>query len=85
MTSTMGKYGIGEQCANREHLLRYAEELELFVTKICFRHCRKHLIIPRIFWDSPDSQHFNQIDYILVTSSLKSSPPDSRIATLKQR
>ncbi|VDN52125.1 unnamed protein product [Dracunculus medinensis] len=29
MTSAIGKYGIGDQCANGERLLRYAEEHEL--------------------------------------------------------
>ncbi|VDN58240.1 unnamed protein product [Dracunculus medinensis] len=32
MISTIGKYGIGDRCANGERLLRYAEKHELFVT-----------------------------------------------------
>ncbi|VDN53320.1 unnamed protein product [Dracunculus medinensis] len=73
MTSTIGKYGIGDRCANGERL-RYAEEHELFVTNICFRHHKKHLVT----WNSPDNQHFNQIDYILVNRRWKSSVLDSR-------
>lgn len=30
MTSTVGKYGIGDRCASVERLLRYAEEQEDF-------------------------------------------------------
>ncbi|VDN56501.1 unnamed protein product [Dracunculus medinensis] len=52
MTSTIGKYGIEDRCANRE---RYGEEHELFVTSAYFRHHRKHLVT----WNSQDNQHFN--------------------------
>ncbi|VDN53489.1 unnamed protein product [Dracunculus medinensis] len=58
MTST-GKYGIGDHCASGERILRYAKERELFITNTCFRRRRKHLVT----WNSPNNQHFNQIDY----------------------
>ncbi|VDN51484.1 unnamed protein product [Dracunculus medinensis] len=48
MISIIGKYGIGDRWVNGKHLLRYAEERELFVTNTCFRHHRKYLII----WNS---------------------------------
>uniref|UniRef100_A0A0N4UFN2 Endo/exonuclease/phosphatase domain-containing protein n=1 Tax=Dracunculus medinensis TaxID=318479 RepID=A0A0N4UFN2_DRAME len=73
LTSAIGEYGIGKLCTNGERLLRYAEKYELFVTNTCFRYRRKRLVT----WNSPDNQHFNQIDYILISSSWKSSVLDS--------
>ncbi|VDN50913.1 unnamed protein product [Dracunculus medinensis] len=61
MILTIGKYGIGDRCANGERL-RYAEEYEFFVANTCFRHRKKHLAT----WNSSDNQHFNQIGYISV-------------------
>lgn len=52
MTSTVGKYGIGDRCANGKRLLHY----DLFVINNCFRHRVKHLVT----WNSLDNQHFNQ-------------------------
>lgn len=36
MTSTTGKYGMGNRCANGGRLLYYAAEHELFITNACF-------------------------------------------------
>ena len=56
-----GKLGIGVQNKAGQRLIEFCEENALIIANTLFQQHKRRLYI----WTSPDSQHQNQIDYIL--------------------
>ena len=58
-----GKFGLGIQNETGQMLIEFCQENALVIANTLFQqHKRRHYT-----WTSPDSQHRNQIDYILCS------------------
>ena len=58
-----GKFGLGVQNKAGQRLIEFFQENALVITNTLFQQHKRRLST----WTSPDGQHRNQIDYILVT------------------
>ncbi|XP_029653046.1 craniofacial development protein 2-like [Octopus sinensis] len=60
----LGRFPIGNQCADGERLVNFAVANHLTVSSMRFQHPRRHLLT----WYSNDGVAANQIDHFLVRS-----------------
>lgn len=75
MTSTIGKYGVGDRCASGERLLIFVELHEFLISNTCFRHCRFiHVELP----DNIQQLIFQPHWLILISHRWKSSVFNNR-------
>ena len=58
-----GKFGLGMQNEAGQRLIEFFQENELVIANTLFQQHKRRLYT----WTSPDSQHQNQIDYILCS------------------
>ena len=58
-----GKFGIGVWNEAGQKLIEFCQENTLVITNTLFQQHKRRLYT----WTSPDSQHRNQIDYILCS------------------
>ena len=58
-----GKFGLGVQNEAGQRLIEFCQENALVITNTLFQQHKRRLYT----WTSPDSQHRNQIDYILLS------------------
>ena len=65
----MGKFGIGVQNKAGQRLTEFCQENTLVIANTLFQQHKRRLYT----WTSPDSQYWNQIDYILCSQTWKSS------------
>ena len=56
-----GKFGLGMQNEAGQRLIEFCQEKALVIANTLFQQYKRRLYT----WTSPDSQHHNQIDYIL--------------------
>ncbi len=70
----LGRYALGERCANRDRLVNFAAANRLVVTNTRFEHPTRRLVT----WYSNDQRTRNQIDYVLVRARWASSFMDCR-------
>ena len=64
-----GTFDLGMQNEARQRLIEFRQENALVIANIFFQQHKRILYI----WTSPDSQHQNQIDYILCSQRWRSS------------
>ena len=64
-----GKFGLGVQNESGQRLIQFCQESALVIANTFFQQHKKGLYT----WTSPDSQHQNQIDYILCSQRWRSS------------
>ena len=64
-----GKFGLGIQIEAGQRLIVFCQENALVIANSLFQQCKGRLYT----WASPDSQHRNQIDYILCSQRWRSS------------
>ena len=64
-----GKFGFGIQNEAGERLLEFCQEKALVIANTVFQQHKRRLYT----WTSPESQHRNQIDYILCSQRWRSS------------
>ena len=64
-----GKYHLGVQTEAGQRLTEFCQENALVLANILFQQHKRRLYT----WTSPDSQHRNQIDYILCSQRWRSS------------
>ena len=64
-----GKFGLGVQNEAGQRLIEFWQENALVRANILFEQHKRRLYT----WTSPDSQHQNQIDYILCSQRWRSS------------
>ena len=64
-----GKFGLGIQNEAGQRLIEFCQENALVITNTLFQQHKRRLYT----WTSPDSQHQNQIDYILCSQRWRSS------------
>ena len=64
-----GKFGLGAQMEPRQRLTEFCQENALVIANTLFQQHKRQLYT----WTSPDSQHRNQIDYILCSQRWRSS------------
>ena len=64
-----GKFGLGIWDAAGQRLIDFCQENALVIANTLFQQHKRRLYT----WTSPDSQHRNQIDYILCSQRWKSS------------
>ena len=57
-----GKFGLGVQNEARQRLIEFLQENALVIANSLFQQHKRRLYT----WTSPDGQHRNQIDYILL-------------------
>ena len=60
-----GKFGLGMQNEAGQRLIEFCEENALVIANTLFQQHKRRLYT----WTSPDSQHRNQIDYILCSQN----------------
>ena len=58
-----GKFGLGVENEAVQRLIEFCQENALVIINTLFQQPKRRLYT----WTSPDDQHQNQIDYILVT------------------
>ena len=63
------KFGIGVQNEARQRLVEFCQENALVIANTLFQQHKRRLYT----WTSHDSQHWNQIDYILCSQRWRSS------------
>ena len=64
-----GKFGLGVQNEACQRLIEFCQENALVLANTLFQQHKRRLYT----WTSPDSQHQNQIDYILCSQRWRSS------------
>ena len=64
-----GKFGLGIENEAGQRLIVFCQENALVIKNTLFQQHKRRLYT----WTSPDSQHQNQIDYILCRSSIQST------------
>ena len=64
-----GKFVLGMRSEAGQRLIEFCQENALVITNTLFQHNKRRLYT----WTSPDSQHRNQIDYILCSQRWRSS------------
>ena len=64
-----GKFGLGVQNEAGQRLIEFSQENALVIANTLFQQHKRRLYT----WTSPDSQHRNQIDYILCSQRWRSS------------
>ena len=64
-----GKFGLGIWNEARQRLREFCQENALLIANTLFQQHKRRLYT----WTSPDSQHWNQIDYILCSQRWRSS------------
>ena len=64
-----GKFGLGIQHEAGQRLIEFCQENPLVIVNTLFQQHKRRLYT----WPSPDSQHRNQIDYILCSQRWRSS------------
>ena len=64
-----GKFGLGLQNEAGQRLIEFCQENALVIANTLFQQHKRRLYT----WTSPDSQHRNQIDYILCSQRWRSS------------
>ena len=64
-----GKFSLGIQNEAGQRLIEFCQENALVIANTLFRQHKRRLYT----WTSPDSQHQNQIDYILCSQRWRSS------------
>ena len=64
-----GKFGLGTWNEAGKRLIEFCQENTLVIANTFFQEHKRSLYI----WTSPDSQHWNQIDYILCSQRWRSS------------
>ena len=64
-----GKFGLGLQHEAGQRLIEFCQENALVIANTIFQQHKRRLHT----WTSPDSQHQNQIDYILCRQRWRSS------------
>src|SRR5574337_979020 len=65
----MGKFGLGIRNEAGQRLIEFCQENALVIANTLFQQHKRRLYT----WTSPDSQHRNQIDYILCSQRWRSS------------
>ena len=63
------KFGLGMQNEAGQRLIEFCQENVLLIANTLFQQHKRRLYT----WTSPDSQHQNQIDYILCSQRWRSS------------
>ena len=63
------KFGLGVQNEPRQRLVEFCHENALVIANTLFQQHKRRLYT----WTTPDSQHRNQIDYILCSQTWRSS------------
>ena len=64
-----GNFGLGERNEAGQTLIEFCQENALVIANTLFQQHKRRLYT----WTSPDSQHQNQIDYILCSQRWRSS------------
>ena len=64
-----GKFGLGVQNEAEKMLIEFCQENALVIANTLFQQYKRRLYT----WTSPDSQYWNQIDYILCSQRWRSS------------
>ena len=64
-----GKFGLGVRNEAGQRLMEFCHESTLVIINTLFQQHKRRLYT----WTSPDSQHRNQIDYILCSQRWRSS------------
>ena len=64
-----GKFGLGVQNEAGQRLIEFCQENALVIANTLFQQHKRRLYT----WTSPDTQHRNQIDYILCSQRWRSS------------
>ena len=64
-----GKFSLGVQNEAGQRLIEFCKENALVISHILFQQHKRRLYT----WTSPDSQYWNQIDYILCSQRWRSS------------
>ena len=64
-----GKFGLGVQNEAGQRLIEFCQENTLVIANTLIQQHKRRLYT----WTSPDSQHRNQIDYILCSQRWRSS------------
>ena len=64
-----GKFGLGMQNEAGQRLIEFCQENALVIANTLFQQHKRRLYK----WTSPDSQHRNQIDYILCSQRWRRS------------
>ena len=70
-----GKFGLGVQNEAGQTLIEFCQENTLVIANTLFQQHRRRLYT----WTSPDSQHRNQIDYILCSQRWRRSIQSAKI------
>ena len=70
-----GKLGLGVQNEAGQRLTEFCQENALVIANTLFQQHKRRLYI----WTSPNSQHRNQIDYILCSQRWRSSIQSGKI------
>ena len=61
----MGKFGLGVWNEVGQRLIEFSQENALVIRNTLFQQHKRRVYT----WTSPDGQHQNQIDYILVAKN----------------
>ncbi|KAF7239451.1 Craniofacial development protein 2 [Varanus komodoensis] len=69
ITGITGKIGLGVQNEAGHRLVEFCQENTMVIANTLFQHPKRRLYT----WTSPDSQHRNQIDYVLCSQRWRSS------------
>ncbi|KAF7251811.1 Craniofacial development protein 2 [Varanus komodoensis] len=69
ITRVTGKFGLGVQNEAGHRLVEFCQENTMVITNTLFQQPKRRLDT----WTSPDSQHRNQIDYVLCSQIWRSS------------
>ena len=69
-----GKFGLGMGREARQRLMEFCQENALVIANTLFQQHKRRLYT----WTSPDSQHRDQIDYILCSQRWRSSIPSTK-------
>ena len=74
-----GKFGLGIRNEAGQRLVEFCQENALVIANTLYQQQKRRLYT----WTSPDSQHRNQIDYILCSqrwrSSIQSAKKDQKL------
>ena len=70
-----GKFGLGVQNEAGQRLIEFCQENALVIANTHFQQQKRRLYT----WTSPDSQHRNQIDYILCSQRWRRSIQSAKI------
>ena len=70
-----GKFGLGVQNEVGQRLIEFCKENTMVMANTLFQQNKRRLYT----WTSPDSQHQNQIDYILCNQRWRGSVQSAKI------